>query len=102
MKIDSNSSHIPPSHNTLTDKESMAADSVDGAKIEPAGQANRDSITISDTALLVDRSSRANDVDATFDAHRVAELKSSIQTGHYMIDPERVAEKLHQFTMSLQ
>jgi len=29
-------------------------------------------------------------------------LKNAIHTGHYVIDPARVAEKLHQFTLELQ
>ena len=96
-----NNSYAPPANKTITSQESRPAHDGPAAGKGPASLAGSDSVTISNAATLVDSSIRVHNLEPAFDMQRVAELKDSIHGGNYVVNPEQVAEKLHQFNMRL-
>jgi len=102
MNININNSYAAPTNKTITHQESRPAHGDPAAEKGPISPANFDSVTISNAATLVDGAIRVNNQEPVFDTQRVAELKNSIREGNYVVNPEQVAEKLHQFTMRLQ
>ncbi|MGB5179367.1 MAG: flagellar biosynthesis anti-sigma factor FlgM [Gammaproteobacteria bacterium] len=101
MKIDINNAYSSLSNKAIVRQKSLVVYSGASAAQEPVNPEKKDTVTLSGAARLADRSSRTYDTAAVFDAHRVAELRNTIHTGNYVINPVRVAEKLHQFTLEL-
>jgi len=102
MKIDINNAYSSLPENAIVKQKSLVVHSGVPAAKEAVNPEKTDTVILSGAALLVDSSSRGSDTATVFDAHRVAELKNAIHTGNYVIDPAKVAEKLHQFTLELQ
>jgi flagellar biosynthesis anti-sigma factor FlgM len=102
MKIDINNPYTSLSHNTIVNQDPTAAYSDAGAANNPVSAARTDSVTISSAARLVAVASRPPDTEPGFDEQRVAEPGIAIHSNNYAVNPERVAEKLLQFSMRLQ
>jgi anti-sigma28 factor (negative regulator of flagellin synthesis) len=80
----------------------LSANSGTNAENESARPERTDSIMIPDAARLVDRSCRPGKAEPAFDIQRIAEPRNTIHTGYYVINPELIVEKLHQFATRLQ
>jgi negative regulator of flagellin synthesis FlgM len=65
----------------------------DGKPVEPVAPA-RDSVSVSDSALLMQRLEEAVSKASPTDVERIQQIKQSLANGEYTIDPQRIADKI--------
>ena len=76
----------------------------DGARRPGDESDNRrstDSVSLSADALRVHAAVSATAGQEIFDIERVMDIRQALATGTYHIDPQRVADKFHQFNARL-
>jgi len=96
MKVDINNAYT--AHNATTQNTNAAQHNSTSAQASSSTAAT-DSVKLSSAALVAGNVTQARILEPTFDTQRVAELKSEIHGGLYVANPERIAEKLHQFAL---
>lgn len=87
-----------------TGKETRTT-AVDGATradkpVEPVAPA-RDSVSVSDSALLLQKLEEVVAKASPTDVERIQQIKSALANGEYHIDPQRVADKILKFERDL-
>ncbi len=65
----------------------------DGKPVEPVSQ-TRDSVSVSDSALLMQRLEEAIANAPAEDVSRIEQIRQAIVRGEYQIDSQRIADKM--------
>lgn len=68
--------------------------------VEPVTQ-SRDSVSVSDSALLMQRLEEVVAKASPTDVERIQQIKTAIANGEYQVDSQRVADKILRFERDL-
>ncbi len=72
----------------------------DGKAVEPVAP-TRDSVSVSDSALLMQRLEKAIGKASPSDVEQVQKIKDALARGEYNIDAQRIADKILEFERDL-